>query len=432
MIAQVKRTMSLFILSFALFNIANAITASPAYDMEMYNEQSSAGALVRIYPYDDTNADNYKDINYLSSGYLSHQSETSATSVRDLSWDAGPEGDIAPYGISGMSDYFPSHNFVMEISGYYRATQSGIYEVAMNVEGSASLFMGSGLAFSCCQGMRPFESLTNPVATKGVGNLDVTTGLHFYAGVYYPFVLIYVKHDIQGSLDLKITLPDDSVDDTVGNNLIFYGLDRSTPCDALDGGPSFTKDLTTSTTATLHSTSMMIISSTLLTSDSLTEISTHASLTSDIDSITASISDASALTTETTTITTATTNTDSSSSSAVNSDTSISTTEETTFTMITISTDSSNPTAETNTIMETSSSRGIITKGTAITTGVTNTDRTETILATGTDSIVTDTTTVVTGTDSVVTTVATGTDSSITTETAGTDSNTSPESTSVI
>lgn len=71
-----------------------------------------------------------------------------------MRWASGLNLDEPPFWFTGIA----VNHFLMEITGFYFATQTGVHNIDLHLDGSAALFMG--LAFNCCGQQDDFISNT--------------------------------------------------------------------------------------------------------------------------------------------------------------------------------------------------------------------------------------------------------------------------------
>lgn len=218
-----KIVVNLFILFLASFNVTNAARTVPGCEID--DSYSETGAVVRFFDYSLLDLLDYLDINFLSGGYLSNNQLKVITQVQDISWDSGLLGTTLPYGVTGV----PSTHFVMEITGYYHTSQTGFYNIKLDAVGSTALFMGSGFAFDCCAQLSDFTA-NDAIVTNGLTIITLPTEIYMEAGLYYPFKIVYVRYGLPGAMDVKIALPDGSVDSTIGSNLKVFSVAGGTEC----------------------------------------------------------------------------------------------------------------------------------------------------------------------------------------------------------
>ena len=111
MIAKFQKLFSVFVFFITLFDTTNAGIAPPSCDMGGLT--SNVGSTVRFFEYSYKDRDHYKDINFLSGGYLSNNYLGTVTGVQDISYATGENLDIPPYGFAGLT----LNHFLMEITG---------------------------------------------------------------------------------------------------------------------------------------------------------------------------------------------------------------------------------------------------------------------------------------------------------------------------
>lgn len=263
MIGQFKSAVSLLTLSLALFNSANAGFSPVGCTVD--ESTGSYGATVKFYEYDPSDTVSYNDNDFLSSGYLHNKyvgKVNDLAAVQEIRWSSGLNLENPPFGFTGV----PADHFVVEITGYYFATQSGVHNANLKHDGSAALFMGSGFAFDCC-GQPGGMIANNPIYTSAFNQSNVPKEFYLEKETHYPFKLVYVNNEGTGEFELEINRPDGSVDLTVGNNI--YGFEQSeeaSNCNALTYTHEFTTNLKTVATTTVTYTTSAVTALTTVSS----------------------------------------------------------------------------------------------------------------------------------------------------------------------
>ncbi|CAL9736110.1 hypothetical protein MOSE0_J02146 [Monosporozyma servazzii] len=258
MLAQFQRLVSVLILSITLFNVTNAGIALPSCDMKHLT--GTLGATVRFFEYPYKDRDHYRDLDFVSGGYLSNNYLGTVNDVQDINWSFGDNFSVLPYGFPVPT---PNH-FLMEITGYFLAPQTGIYNIDEDVDDSGALFMGAGLAFDCCGQPNDYTS-SNPIINNALNVPHVPTEIHLEAGLYYPFKQVYINYQGTGRLKLAMTLPDGSSDDTAGRLYSFTETDPS-QCAVISHSHKFTTHISTTTATVTHTTSIVTAPTTVSTS----------------------------------------------------------------------------------------------------------------------------------------------------------------------
>lgn len=194
------------------------------------------------------------------------------TGVLDLKWDSGQKVTNPSYGYVGV----PISDFLMEISGYYKAPLTGIYTLTTKVDGFDTIFMGSGDALDhgvqeigLGSGGRDFINTGNSVG----GTNAVSRAIYMEAGYYYLFKAVYINFSGGGMLEMTMNWPNGTVDSSIVNNLYsipdasftnrsaisfaYSGLTAhktitSTKTVTLSGLSTATSSFTTTTTSTIN------------------------------------------------------------------------------------------------------------------------------------------------------------------------------------
>lgn len=231
------------ILAPTLFSAVKAGLAPSACDME--NLSGTSGGTVRFFDYGAGDTTSLHDIDFLSGGYLNNTYVDTITGVQDLEWDSGWPATNPPYGFTGV----PIENFLMEITGYYYAPQTGIYTVSTHVDDSITIFMGAGDAFDCCGQHNDFEA-SNFIFTNVYGAGVNSREVYLEAGYYYPFKVVYINYMERAFLKVTMNLPDGTHDPTIGNNLYAFPDVDPSECAVISKTHSFTTSTVTGYTTT--------------------------------------------------------------------------------------------------------------------------------------------------------------------------------------
>lgn len=206
-------TLSTLFLSLCQYSTAGIVPEA----CDMTGLTGKTGAKVRFYDYPKGDDTTYKDIAFLAGGYLNNTNLGTISNVQDLQWDSTIWDTNPPYGFTGVS----MQHFVMEITGYYFAPQTGVYTISNQADEMDAIFIGNGGAFDCCAQNQDFSS-SNLIISNLYGAGSLSNDVYLEANFYYPFKIVLVNMQGRGLLKVFIDLPAGSKDNTVGNNLYTF------------------------------------------------------------------------------------------------------------------------------------------------------------------------------------------------------------------
>ncbi|KAG0653294.1 hypothetical protein C6P44_002037, partial [Monosporozyma unispora] len=232
-------TLSTLFLSLCQYSTAGIVPEA----CDMTGLTGKTGAKVRFYDYPKGDDTTYKDIAFLAGGYLNNTNLGTISNVQDLQWDSTIWDTNPPYGFTGVS----MQHFVMEITGYYFAPQTGVYTISNQADEMDAIFIGNGGAFDCCAQNQDFSS-SNLIISNLYGAGSLSNDVYLEANFYYPFKIVLVNMQGQGLLKVSIDLPDGSEDNTVGNNLYTYPDAAPDTCAVISKSHQFNSSVAASIT----------------------------------------------------------------------------------------------------------------------------------------------------------------------------------------
>ena len=255
---NLQKILTLLVLFLSLINYTNAGIVPEACGMTGLTPQKGAKVRFYSYPYGDTVT--YKNSTFLAGGYLSGKSVGTVNNVQNLQWDSGLFVTTPPYGYTGV----PISNFLMEITGYYYAPQTGIYTITNQVDDIDAVYIGNGGAFKCCGQDQDFTS-SNLIISNLYGAGSLSRQVYLEANFYYPFKIVFVNIRGQGLLKLTLDLPDGSKDSTVGNNLYTFPNAAPDACAIITKSYEFSTSTTTTFTTTTTTVANVVGTKTITT-----------------------------------------------------------------------------------------------------------------------------------------------------------------------
>lgn len=183
--------------------------------------KASKGATVKFYGYPLLDKVSYNQQDFLLGGYQNNGLITTLNGVTSINYDSGWPNPKVPYNTPGIS----VTNFTMEVTGYFLAPQTGVYQTQVEGDDSVTLFIGAGQAFDCCAQTVPFKAdtfISTNVGSAGAGLVPTTHETYMQKGLYYSIKLVYINYMERAALNLAMKLPDGSSLAEVGPYLHSY------------------------------------------------------------------------------------------------------------------------------------------------------------------------------------------------------------------
>ena len=215
-----RKIVTIFLIFSTIFNISLAGTYIP-----------EGGAVARFYEYPLGDKTSFNTTEFRLRDYRKNKYLGEITGIRNVSWDSGWPAVVPPYGFDGA----PITNFVVSITAYYLAPQTGYYNISLKADDFAGVFVGWVEAFDYSW-MHFYDFTENEFRVSNSGSaargLTPTFGKPWmFEGSYYPIEIIYVNYMERGVLDFELILPDGTVDTEFGERL--YAIpDREVPTSA--------------------------------------------------------------------------------------------------------------------------------------------------------------------------------------------------------
>lgn len=152
--------------------------------------------------------------NFLNSQYVGNSYTTEST-ITTVSGVTNPNFAVLAIPLFNQNIYGASiqtwGGYVLELTGYFVATETGLYVFRIyNIDDSAMVWLGSQMAFNCCQQQIPFGSsdeyfmfIIDYNGHVGFVQMD--------AGVYYPMRVVLVNWSGNSELHMSIDTPSESI-----------------------------------------------------------------------------------------------------------------------------------------------------------------------------------------------------------------------------
>ncbi|GMG21635.1 unnamed protein product [Ambrosiozyma monospora] len=185
------------------------------------NIQLSSGFRATFYDYELNSKDATTKEEFYESGYQSYSVISTASGITDVTInDISKSKNSFSGTVYGQT--ISISNFVVELTGYFKATESGSYTFSLSgVDDGASLFIGSS-AFDCCSEATSSTANGSPLlftykpSTSAATTVSGSTSLE--AGALYPIKIVYVN--VHQSATLKVTVTDTTgAEFTIGDDV---------------------------------------------------------------------------------------------------------------------------------------------------------------------------------------------------------------------
>lgn len=209
-----RRVVTLLLIFNTFFKLSFASTPYVACRNPSY------GAKVEFYEYPLYDKDSFKNPDFLSGGYTKNKYLGEFTPVLNVSWDSGWPATVYPYGFNGV----PITNFLMVVTAYYQAPQTGHYTITLKADDFAAVYVGSHPLLNQCD-FDKYNFTSNELVVSSTGLEANSKKVFMGHQVYYPIKIIYVNYMERGILSVDITKPDGTVD--AGINKYLYEMPDS-------------------------------------------------------------------------------------------------------------------------------------------------------------------------------------------------------------
>ena len=196
-----RKIVTIFLILSAIFNTSLAV---------YYTRQHGAIARFFEYPHEDTTT--FKNQEFILRDFRKNKYLGEVTDIRNISWNSSWPAVNPPFGFEGA----PITNFLVSITGYYLAPQTGYYNMSLEADDYAALF------FSLDYPDNPynlrFHNFTADdfvMSTSGGGSIKLKAsygGRNLTGGEFYPFEIIYINSKKNGFLNFQFIKPDGSVE----------------------------------------------------------------------------------------------------------------------------------------------------------------------------------------------------------------------------
>ena len=212
-----KKFVAIFLIFSAIFNISLADTYTP-----------EAGAVARFFEYPLRVGAGFNNSDFLLTGFRKNKYLGEVAGIKNISWDSDWPAVVPPYGFDGA----PITNFLVSITAYYRAPQSGVFNISIKADDFAAVYLGIDAATDVGSmhyyifGSDEFAASIS--GSTPLGLKAATKETYMVEGWYYPIEIIYVNYMERGVLSFEIIQPDGTVDTQIGEHL--YAMpDREVP-----------------------------------------------------------------------------------------------------------------------------------------------------------------------------------------------------------
>ncbi|CAK7897346.1 hypothetical protein CAAN4_B09340 [[Candida] anglica] len=160
-------------------------------------------AIFHTYGYDDN--DHILDIDFMTSGYRNTKTVGTVSKVIDFEIDIDPRGSwTRVYGLR------VSENFLVELTGYILLPESTDYIFTLTADDSATLQIGAGIAFPCCNTNGAYtdkDAMFAPIDVISSDTGHATKSYFLTKGIYYPIKMVYVNVGGLGIFKVSVRTP---------------------------------------------------------------------------------------------------------------------------------------------------------------------------------------------------------------------------------
>ena len=203
-----KKIVTILLIFGTFFNISLADNYIP-----------EGGAVARFFEYPLHDTTSFNKSEFLLRGFRKNKYLGAVTGLRNISWDSGWPAVVPPYGFDGA----PITNFLVSITAYYQAPQSGVFKISLKADDFAAVYVGIDAATDC-NSMHYYNVSADEFAVSNRGSaalgLKATTKeTYMVEGWYYPIEIIYVNYMERGVLSFEMIQPDGTVDTQFGERL---------------------------------------------------------------------------------------------------------------------------------------------------------------------------------------------------------------------
>ena len=172
------------------------------------------GARAKFYEYPLNDTESYYDGGFLVSGYTNNIYLGEVTGVKNISWDSGWPAVVYPYGFKNV----PITNFLVAITAYYHASQTGYFSMSLNADNFAAVYLGKNPVDFYCS-LHEYTFTTQELLFTNNGSETATEKIYMKKGLFYPIKIIYVNSMERGILSVDMIKPDGSVEAGITENL---------------------------------------------------------------------------------------------------------------------------------------------------------------------------------------------------------------------
>ncbi len=114
---------------------------------------------------------------------------------------------------------FNAVNFSVELTDYYTAPQTGLYQFSFKVDDAGIVFFGAGAAFDCCSQTTSYDSVDATIINQYDAAAPTIREIYLEAGKAYPIKMYYVNALLFAEFLMSVKLPDGSIDSNIGTSV---------------------------------------------------------------------------------------------------------------------------------------------------------------------------------------------------------------------
>ena len=241
----------LFLIFSTLFNLSLANIPVVGCRMPRFG----ARAMFYEYPINDKESINNPD--FLLSGYTKNIYLGVVDEVKNISWDSGWPAVVYPYGFKNL----PITNFLVALTGFYRAPQTGLFSISLKADDFVALYVGKDTLKSYCN-IQQYDFSADELVLSNNCLEPKTKSIYMEEGRYYAIKIVYVNYMERGVLSVDLIKPDGTVNAgltenlywmpprTVGPNPAYFVTKYLTS--TVSSLPDLTAPTTVSTSTTTH------------------------------------------------------------------------------------------------------------------------------------------------------------------------------------
>ncbi|GME77432.1 unnamed protein product [Ambrosiozyma monospora] len=197
------------VLSSAVSTVSSSASSGVPSACDFNLVKLSSGFKATFYDYELDSKSAVEVESFYESGYQTYGVLTSVSGVTDVTIDSQESSKGSIEGtVYGQT--VSISNFVVELTGYFRASTSGTYTFTLsNIDDGAGLFIGSA-AFDCCESGTGSTASGSPlVFTYKPSDSSASTvsgSVYLESGSLYPIKIVYVNVHQKASLNVDVSV----------------------------------------------------------------------------------------------------------------------------------------------------------------------------------------------------------------------------------